>query len=357
MKNLTEWMELKEHIRLRAGMYIGRLGNGRNESDGIYVLLSTILNNSIDEFNKGNVTQIDVEIADDKTVIIRDDGRGIDFDKLCNVVTSSNRVEPPADERYHKSFGLHGHGLAIVNALSSRLEVQSHQKGLVKCLCFEKGNLKDERGVNVAEGRGVAVTFTPDTEIFGEFCYYEAFVLELLRLASYLNTGLRIRYNGALLCSEDGLAELLEDKKHPEHVFHYPIIHLKDENIEIAFTHSCVSNNYSFANGFNTRDGGTHLTAFKQALADVLLELFEGNDFKADDVYRGLVGAIHVRLLYPRLVEGFRWKLGVYRVDDNCTMYDYLYRFLDEKLKNYLTCNDDVRSLLFKELCRAREQR
>lgn len=357
MKSLTEWMKLKEHIRLRAGMYIGRLGNGRYETDGIYVLLSTILNNSIDEFNKGHVTQIEVDIVDNKTVIISDDGKGIDFDKLCNVVTSSNWIEPTADERYHKSFGLHGYGLAIVNALSSRFEVQSHQKGLVKCLCFEKGNIKEERGINAVDRKGFNVTFTPDTEIFGEFCYYEEFVFELLRLASYLNTGLRIRYNGALLCSEDGLAGLLEDKKHPEHVFHYPIIHLKDENIEIAFTHSSVSNIYSFANGLNTRDGGTHLTAFKKALADVLLEIFAGNDFTVDDVSRGLVGAIHVRLLYPRLMEGFRWKLGVYRVDDNCTMYDYLYRFLDEKLKNYLTCNDDVRSLLFKELCRAREQR
>lgn len=263
-----------EHIRTRPGMYIGRLGDGSIPEDGIYVLLKEVVDNSIDEFRMNQGKRIEVDIDEHRMVSVRDYGRGIPQGKLVEAVSMLNTGGKYDSKAFKKSVGLNGVGIKAVNALSLNFEVKSYRDGVVRILKFERGNLIDDKTEETQDENGTYIHFEPDATLFKNFSFHDDIIETMLRNYTYLNTGLAIMYNGRRILSRNGLKDLLNDTMTNEGI--YPIVHLKGEDIEIAFTHT---NQYgeeyhSFVNGQHTTQGGTHQTAFKEHIAKTIKEFF-----------------------------------------------------------------------------------
>lgn len=298
-----------EHIRLRTGMYIGRVGDGSHYDDGIYVLLKEVVDNAVDEYIMGYGREVDIAI-DGPQVTVRDRGRGIPLGKVVDCVSRINTGAKYNDEVFQFSVGLNGVGTKAVNALSGSFRVRSHREGKYAEARFRQGNLVEETGGACAgEGDGTLVVFEPDPEIFGEVAYREDLVARRLRLYAYLNPGLTIRYNGVDYCSEGGLLDLIEEDTEDEAI--YEILHHRDKTLDIALTHTGRYNEtyFSFVNGQFTTDGGTHLSAFREGVLKAVNE-FTKKRYEGDDVREGLVGAIAIKLKDPVFESQTKNKLG-----------------------------------------------
>ena len=298
-----------EHIRVRSGMYIGRLGDGSQNDDGIYVLLKEVMDNSIDEFKMGAGKRIEVTIEDSLRVSVRDYGRGIPQGKLVEAVSKLNTGGKYDSKAFKKSVGLNGVGIKAVNALSSRFEVRSYRDGKVRTAIFEKGTLLSDVTEDSTEESGTYIFFEPDATLFLNYSFQNQFVETLLRNYTYLNTGLTFIYNGQRIVSRHGLEDLLKDNMTSEGL--YDIIHLKGEDIEIAFTHTNQYGEeyYSFGNGQHTTQGGTHQTALKEHIARTIKEFYNKNQEYAD-IRNGLVAAIAIDVEEPMFESQTKTKLG-----------------------------------------------
>ena len=298
-----------EHIRLRSGMYIGRLGDGSQSDDGIYVLLKEVMDNSIDEFKMNAGKKIEVRIEDNLRVSVRDYGRGIPQGKLIDAVSKLNTGGKYDSKAFKKSVGLNGVGIKAVNALSSRFEVRSYRDGRVRTAIFERGVLQSDTIGDSQEETGTYIFFEPDNTLFLNYAFQNQFVETLLRNYTYLNTGLSILYNGQRILSRNGLEDLLKDNMTSEGL--YDIVHLKGEDIEIAFTHTNQYGEeyYSFVNGQHTTQGGTHQSAVKEHLARTIKEFYNKN-FEYGDIRNGIVAAIAINVEEPQFEGQTKTKLG-----------------------------------------------
>ena len=318
-----------EHVRTRPGMYIGKLGDGAHAEDGIYVLLKEVLDNSIDEFKMQAGKKIEITIEDKLRVSVRDFGRGIPQGKLIEAVSVLNTGGKYDSKAFKKSVGLNGVGVKAVNALSSRFEVRSYREGKVRIVTFAKGDLLTDRTEDTSEENGTYIFFEPDNTLFENYSFRSEFVETMLRNYTYLNTGLAIIYNGQRILSRNGLVDLLNDNMTATGL--YPIIHLKDEDIEIAFTHTGQYGEeyYSFVNGQHTTQGGTHQSAFKEHIARTIKEYFNKNMDYAD-IRNGLVAAIAVNVEEPMFESQTKIKLGSTNMaPGGPTVDNYLHKHMD----------------------------
>ena len=303
-------LEGVEHIRRRPGMYIGRLGNGSNPGDGIYVLLKEIVDNCIDEFSAGFGKQVQITIAD-RQVTVRDFGRGIPLNSVIKATSELNTGGKFDDKVFKKSVGLNGVGSKAVNALSQSYYVESFRNGESSWARYERGELKDSgRKEKVSEKNGTLVVFTPDSEMFGNFDFNMDYVETMVKNYSYLKKGLAIVLNGTTSKPENGLLDLVKDNLSEEPL--YEPIHLEGEDIEIVLTHGNAygENISSFVNGQNTRDGGTHLAAFREAVAKTLKEYFKKN-YAPEDCRQGIIGAVSIQIQEPNFEGQTKTKLAV----------------------------------------------
>ncbi|MGB5379364.1 ATP-binding protein, partial [Muriicola sp.] len=293
-------LDWKEHIRMRPGMYIGKLGDGSSADDGIYILLKEVIDNCIDEFVMGAGKTIEISISGDK-VIVRDFGRGIPLGKVVDVVSKMNTGGKYDSRAFKKSVGLNGVGTKAVNALSSFFRVESTRDGQSKTADFEGGNLVNEELLEESSRRrGTKVVFTPDEVIFKKYKYRNEYIERMLKNYVYLNPGLTILFNGEKFFSENGLKDLLEDNNSLDDLL-YPIIHLKGEDIEVAITHSKTQYSeeyHSFVNGQHTTQGGTHQSAFREALVKTLRD-FYGKNYDPSDVRKSIISAIAIKVMEP----------------------------------------------------------
>ncbi|HOR40773.1 MAG: type IIA DNA topoisomerase subunit B [Paludibacteraceae bacterium] len=352
-------LEWQEHIRLRPGMYIGKLGDGSSPDDGIYVLLKEVLDNSIDEFTMGNGKQIDVSIANGR-VEVRDYGRGVPLESIVDVTSKMNTGAKYDSKSFVKSVGLNGVGLKAVNALSSYFCIQSFRNGDTATAEFERGTIKTKSGVvpnTVKKGNGTLILFEPDNTIFVGFVYQDEYIETLLKNYVYLNTGLTINYNGKKFYSKNGLHDLLSDTITADTL--YPIIHLKGEDIEIAFTHSNQYNDeyYSFVNGQHTTQGGTHLSAFKEAITKTIKD-FYNKGFESSDIRNGLVAAISVRVIEPVFESQTKTKLGSKDMEPNgVSVYKYINDFIKKEVDNYLHKHAETAEILLRKIIDSEKER
>jgi len=335
-----------EHIRVRPGMYIGRLGDGSLPEDGIYVLLKEIIDNSIDEFKMNAGRRIEVDITDNRSVSVRDYGRGIPQGKLVEAVSVLNTGGKYDSKAFKKSVGLNGVGAKAVNALSEWFCVKSFRDGTVRELRFEKGVLKTDETRPSDEENGTFIAFLPDDELFTGFSFNPAYVETMLRNYTYLNSGLTIMHNGRRILSRNGLEDLLTDRM--TYDGKYPIIHLKGDDIEIAFTHTDQNGDeyYSFVNGQNTTQGGTHQSAFKEHIARTIKE-FSGKNYEPQDVRNGLVAAIAINVEEPVFESQTKIKLGSLTMSpDGVSINKYIGDFIKEQVDNYLHRHADVAEVI-----------
>ena len=297
-----------EHVRTRPGMYIGRLGDGKLPEDGIYVLLKEVIDNSIDEFKMNEGTRIEIEIEDNLRVSVRDYGRGIPQGKLVEAVSVLNTGGKYDSKAFKKSVGLNGVGIKAVNALSSKFEVKSFREGKVRSLTFEKGIKKTDKTTKSNDEQGTYIYFEPDNTLFKNYCFQDDIVVTMLRNYTYLNTGLTIMYNGHRILSRHGLKDLLTDNMTVDPL--YPIVHMKGDDIEIAFTHTNQYGEeyYSFVNGQHTTQGGTHQSAFKEHIAKTIKEFF--GKYEYGDIRNGIVAAIAINVEEPVFESQTKIKLG-----------------------------------------------
>ena len=297
-----------EHVRTRPGMYIGRLGDGKLPEDGIYVLLKEVIDNSIDEFKMNEGTRIEIEIEDNLRVSVRDYGRGIPQGKLVEAVSVLNTGGKYDSKAFKKSVGLNGVGIKAVNALSSKFEVRSFREGKVRSLTFEKGIKKTDNTSKSNDEHGTYIYFEPDNTLFKNYCFQDDIVVTMLRNYTYLNTGLTIMYNGHRILSRHGLKDLLTDNMTVDPL--YPIVHMKGDDIEIAFTHTNQYGEeyYSFVNGQHTTQGGTHQSAFKEHIAKTIKEFF--GKYEYGDIRNGMVAAIAINVEEPVFESQTKIKLG-----------------------------------------------
>jgi ATPase/histidine kinase/DNA gyrase B/HSP90 domain protein len=297
-----------EHVRTRPGMYIGRLGDGKLPEDGIYVLLKEVIDNSIDEFKMNEGTRIEIEIEDNLRVSVRDYGRGIPQGKLVEAVSMLNTGGKYDSKAFKKSVGLNGVGIKAVNALSSKFEVKSFREGKVRSLTFEKGIKKTDKTTTSNDEQGTYIYFEPDNTLFKNYCFQDDIVVTMLRNYTYLNTGLTIMYNGHRILSRHGLKDLLTDNMTVDPL--YPIVHMKGDDIEIAFTHTNQYGEeyYSFVNGQHTTQGGTHQSAFKEHIAKTIKEFF--GKYEYGDIRNGIVAAIAINVEEPVFESQTKIKLG-----------------------------------------------
>lgn len=352
-------LDWKEHIRLRPGMYIGKLGDGTSPDDGIYVLLKEILDNSIDEHVMGFGKQIDVVIKD-KTVKIRDYGRGIPLGAVIDCVSKINTGGKYDSRAFQKSVGLNGVGTKAVNALSTYFKVESVRDGEKKAAEFSIGELTTDFKIEKTNDRnGTTFTFVADNTIFKNFNFVDEFVEEQLWNYAYLNAGLTIAYNGKKFVSKEGLKDLL-NKKTNESELRYPIIHLKGDDIEIALTHGNQYGEeyYSFVNGQYTTQGGTHLQAFKEAVVKTIREFYKKN-FEASDVRQAIVGAVALKVQEPVFESQTKTKLGSQNMwlPDGPTLRTFVNDFVKEKLDNFLHRNQDIADALLKRIQQSERER
>ena len=350
-------LEWNEHIRRRAGMYIGRLGNGDDPDDGIYVLLKEIIDNAIDEFISGHGRNIIIEVGG-STTSVRDFGHGIPLNSLVRVVTTLNTGAKFDDNVYAKSVGLNGVGSKAVNALSSEFYIESFRDGQSRYAVFSQGKLLDTGTRDTREKNGTYVRFTPDTAIFGEFSFNTAFVETMVKNYSYLNKGLNIRINGKDFTSKNGLLDLVNDSVKESSLLYSPI-HLSGDDIEVVIAHddNYGENIASFVNGQNTRDGGTHLTAFKEAVVKTVKEFYK-KDFDSSDIRQGIVGAISIRIHEPNFESQTKIKLGSTEMwKDGPTVRNYVNNFIKTNLDNYLHINREIADAMLKKIQASEKER
>ncbi len=346
-----------EHVRTRPGMYIGKLGDGSYPEDGIYVLLKEVIDNSIDEFKMHAGKKIEVRVKDNLRVSVRDYGRGIPQGKLIEAVSVLNTGGKYDSKAFKKSVGLNGVGVKAVNALSSRFVVRSFRDGKVREAVFAKGILQSDTTTDTEEATGTYIFFEPDDTLFEHYSFRPEFIETMLRNYTYLNTGLAIIYNSRRIVSRNGLVDLLNDTMTATPL--YPIVHLKGEDIEIAFTHT---NQYgeeyhSFVNGQHTTQGGTHQSAFKEHLARTIKEFFNKNmDFA--DIRNGLVGAIAINVQEPVFESQTKVKLGSLKMaPDGPNLNKFVGDFIKTEVDNYLHINSDVAEVMLQKIQESEKER
>ncbi len=352
-------LDWKEHIRLRPGMYIGKLGDGSSADDGIYILLKEVLDNSIDEFVMGAGKSIEIRIKD-KEVRVRDYGRGIPLGKVVDVVSKMNTGGKYDTRAFKKSVGLNGVGTKAVNALSSYFRVESVRDGQIKSAGFELGELVDDpTPEESSKRRGTKVVFSPDEAIFKNFKFRNEYVEKMLRNYVYLNPGLTIDFNGEKFHSENGLKDLLEDNMAEEDRL-YPVIHLRGEDIEVAITHSKTQYSeeyHSFVNGQNTTQGGTHQAAFREALVKTIRD-FYGKNYDASDVRKSIVGAISIKVMEPVFESQTKTKLGSTDMGGSMpTVRSYVNDFIKTHLDNFLHKNQEIAERIQRKIIQAERER
>jgi topoisomerase-4 subunit B len=352
-------LDWKEHIRMRPGMYIGKLGDGSSPDDGIYILLKEVLDNCIDEFVMGAGKTIDIVIKDSK-VSVRDYGRGIPLGKVVDVVSKMNTGGKYDSRAFKKSVGLNGVGTKAVNALSSMFRVESVRENQTTAAIFQFGNLIEEEAVaSSSKRRGTRVVFEPDTSIFKNYKYRLEYVERMLKNYVYLNPGLTIDLNGVKFFSENGLKDLLEDQTNASDLL-YPIIHLRGEDIEVAITHSRsqYSEEYhSFVNGQNTTQGGTHQAAFREALVKTIREHF-GKNFDASDIRKSIISAISIKVMEPVFESQTKTKLGSTEMGEKMpSVRAYINDFLGTQLDNFLHKNTETAEAIRRKILQAEKER
>ncbi len=334
-------LDWKEHIRLRPGMYIGKLGDGSSSDDGIYVLVKEVVDNSIDEFVMGNGKKITIDIQEGQ-VFVRDYGRGIPLGKVKDVVSKMNTGGKYDSRAFKKSVGLNGVGTKAVNALSANFIVESIREGQLKKVSFSKGEvIEDNDLVSTDEDNGTKIIFSPDKEVFKNYKYRPNYLDKMFWNYCYLNRGLTINYNGNKFLSKNGLKDLLENNMDGDPL--YPIIHLEDDDIEVAFTHTRgYGEDYSsFVNGQHTTQGGTHQSAFREAIAKVIKDFF--NKYEPIDIRQGIVAAISIKVIEPVFESQTKTKLGSLEMEPNGkSVRGFVMDFLREKLDNFLHRNPDL---------------
>ena len=347
-----------EHVRTRPGMYIGRLGDGSLPEDGIYVLLKEVIDNSIDEFKMNAGKRIEVDIEDNLRVSVRDYGRGIPQGKLVEAVSVLNTGGKYDSKAFKKSVGLNGVGVKAVNALSSRFEVRSYREGKVRRLTFERGNLIDDITEDSSDEQGTYIFFEPDSTLFTNYSFHDDYVETMLRNYTYLNSGLIIMHNGHRITSRNGLQDLLNDTMTTDGL--YPIIHMKGEDIEIAFTHT---NQYgeeyhSFVNGQHTTQGGTHQSAFKEHIARTIKEYF-GKNYEYGDIRNGLVAAIAINVEEPMFESQTKIKLGSLTMEPGggVSINKYVGDFIKTEVDNYLHIHTDVAEVMQQKIQESEKER
>ena len=362
-------LEWNEHIRRRAGMYVGRLGNGEDPSDGIYVLLKEIIDNSIDEFAMGFGKTIQI-VVENNEVSVRDYGRGIPLGKVVEVVSRLNTGGKYDDKAFKKSIGLNGVGSKAVNALSSYFYVESFRDGESSFGEFRRGELTDSGRRETNEKNGTLIRFVPDKEMFGDYSYNMDYVEAMIKNFSYLKKGLAFNLNGSVFKSENGLLDLVNDSMSETPL--YPPIHLTGEDIEIVLTHgnSYGENIASFVNGQNTRDGGTHLAAYREAIAKTLKE-FYGKNYAPEDVRQGVIGAISIQIQEPnfegqtktKLGSTYMWEKNVKDAEGNIeydkgpTIRSFVNDFIKTNLDNYLHIHKELQSVIQEKIIASEKER
>lgn len=350
-------LDWKEHIRRRPGMYIGKLGDGTHSDDGIYVLLKEVLDNAIDEYMMGFGKQITVDI-NETSVIVRDFGRGIPLDKVKDVSSKMNTGAKYDSKAFKKSVGLNGVGIKAVNALSSKFYICSHRDGLRKAILYNQGNIvEDSIEEKTTEENGTLVRFTPDNTIFKGYHYRDEFIEALLKNYVYLNSGLTIIFNGKRFHSRNGLVDLLNEKMTSDPL--YPVIHLKGEDIEVVITHNNQYGEeyYSFVNGQHTTQGGTHLTAFREAASRTIKEFYNKN-FDYSDIRNGIVAAVSIKVEEPVFESQTKTKLGSRDIGpDGPSVSKFIGDFLKKELDNYLHKNTETADILLKKILESEKER
>jgi topoisomerase-4 subunit B len=350
-------LDWKEHIRLRPGMYIGKLGDGSAADDGIYILVKEVMDNCIDEFVMGNGRKVEIKVKDGK-VSVRDYGRGIPLGKVVEVVSKMNTGGKYDSKAFKKSVGLNGVGTKAVNALSSHFMVYSVREGELKKAEFNRGELVQEFPLEkTAEGNGTYVEFNPDETIFKKYAFKTAYLDKMMWNYCYLNRGLTLHYNGERYNSKDGLKDLLENNMDGDPL--YPIIHLEDEDIEVAFTHGRTygEDYYSFVNGQHTTQGGTHQSAFRESVAKVIRDFYNKN-YEASDIRQSIVAAIAVKVIEPVFESQTKTKLGSQEIEPGGkSMRAFINDFLKDKLDNYLHRHPDVAETIEKKIKQSERER
>lgn len=350
-------LDWKEHIRLRPGMYIGKLGDGSAADDGIYILVKEVVDNCIDEFVMGNGKRVDIKVKDGK-VIVRDYGRGIPLGKVIDCVSQINTGGKYDSKAFKKSVGLNGVGTKAVNALSNHFMVYSVRDGKKKQATFYRGDLtEDLEVVDTDETNGTYVEFIPDDSIFKKYAFKTPYLEKMIWNYCYLNRGLAIYFNGEKFQSKDGLKDLLENNMDGDPL--YPIIHLEDDDIEVAFTHGKTygEDYYSFVNGQHTTQGGTHQSAFRESVAKVIRDFYNKN-YEASDIRQSIVAAIAVKVIEPVFESQTKTKLGSQDIEPGGkSMRAFVNDFLKEKLDNYLHRNPEVAELIERKIKQSERER
>ena len=362
-------LEWNEHIRRRAGMYIGRLGNGDRQGDGIYVLLKEIIDNSIDEFSMGFGKRIDISI-EDKTVTVRDFGRGIPLNKVVDATSKLNTGGKFDDTNFKKSVGMNGVGTKAVNAMSVDFYVASYRDNQCSYARFSRGDLLESAIVPCNEKDGTLIRFTPDEEMFNDFSFHMEFVESMVKNYSYLKKGLTLMLNGVPYKSENGLLDLVTENMSETPL--YPLIHLEGEDIEIVLTHgnSYGENIATFVNGQNTRDGGTHLAAYREAIAKTFKDFYK-KDYKPEDIRQGIVGAISIQIQEPifegqtktKLGSTYMWEKqtksadGTVSTDRGPTIRTFVNDFVTKNLDNYLHMHMEIAPVIEEKIKASQAER
>lgn len=351
-------LDWKEHIRLRPGMYIGKLGDGSSADDGIYVLMKEVLDNSVDEYVMGNGKKIEIKL-EEREVSIRDYGRGIPLGKVIDCVSKINTGAKYDSKAFKKSVGLNGVGTKAVNALSERFLVQSFREGQTKKVSFERGEIIEDMPVEKASGRnGTLTRFTPDSGIFKSYRFAKEYIEKMLWNYAYLNPGLTFLFNGEAIISENGLKDLLQDNL--DGAILHEIIHLRGDDIEVAITHNEKMQSdtyYSFVNGQHTTQGGTHQSAFKEALVKTIRE-FYGKNFDPSDIRDSVASAVSIKVMEPVFESQTKTKLGSNDMGPGLpTIRTFIIDFLKNNLDNYLHKNEEVAEIILKKIQRAEKER
>ncbi|MFZ5940107.1 MAG: DNA topoisomerase IV subunit B [Bacteroidota bacterium] len=351
-------LDWKEHIRKRPGMYIGKLGDGSSPDDGVYILLKEVLDNSIDEFMMGFGKTIEVTI-DEKLVSVRDYGRGIPLGKVMDVASKMNTGAKYDSKVFKKSVGLNGVGIKAVNALSASFNIESFREGRSKGVIFSEGNVVEDRPeADSGEKNGTMITFEPDGTLFGRFRFIPDYVETMLRNYTYLNAGLTIVFNGQRFISKNGLLDLLSENMNGGEGL-YPVIHLKDSDIEVAITHGNQYGEeyYSFVNGQHTTQGGTHLLAFREALVKTIRDFYK-KDFDPSDIRTSIIAAISIKVEEPVFESQTKTKLGSKDMGpEGPSVRNFIMNFISSKLDDFLHKNSDTASVLLKKIQESEKER
>lgn len=349
-------LDWREHIRKRPGMYIGKLGDGSFRDDGIYVLIKEVMDNSIDEYAMGFGKTIELE-CNEQQIRVRDYGRGIPLGKLLDVASKMNTGAKYDSKVFKKSVGLNGVGIKAVNALSGSFIIRSYRDKECRELIFSKGELQKDKKEPSSQQNGTEVVFIPDSELFGDFHFNTDYIETMVKNYSFLNRGLKIKFNNQTFISANGLADLLNENLNTEAL--YPIIHLTGEDIEIAFTHgdSYIDEYFTFVNGQHTTQGGTHLLAFKEAFAKTIREFYK-KDFDAADIKTSLIAALSIRIEEPVFESQTKTKLGSKDVGPNGpSIRNFIGDFIKEQLDNFLHKNPQTAEILLQKILESEKER